>query len=554
VLARPLQTALVLVMLAGCGRTQLQPWGTSVDASAPTDVPSDGLLDGSSDLLPDVSGPVDGAGLGDGAVSDGGDAGTDAGVDMSPLPCTALHQLFGTGPLTARRARQALFTPNGRTLLLRVAGEGGAPDDLLRVALPSSGVTTLVAGVNAAEWLSKEGAGKLLLTRPGGALTAFALDGTAVRTLIGASCEHVSAPDGTRVYALHDCDAAGTSGVLAAIDVATGTTTTLSTAAAPHTLVVSPDSQWAAYQSGPGDGAAAVGTVHVVDRGNTDYALAFLAGTRRVAFTPANQLLFMTASDPDPLALADIYRHVPGSGSVLRVAESRNVGPAGYHLSPDGALLLAARFPPASAMLDELYAVHLDGSGETLLASNLAPYQNNQLGPSAFAFSADGRRAIYISNNFNNTSSVSVFGGTITVLAAGTAFAVSPRGDWLAVIDRIGPNRAVDTLHLIDAATNVETVAFDAATIEALTFVPGGRGLLFVALPDGGPQRLRQFAIASATAMTLVEWTTSPYWAPLYLAGEMPASAGYPTDPTGCYAVAVSDLGTAPGTSLVPLP
>ncbi len=548
--------AIVVVMLAACGRTQLQPWATSIDAGAQTDGPSDGLSDGPSDLLPDVPGPVDGAVSdgGDGAVSDAGDA----GIDMTPLACAALQPLLGSGPITTRRARQALFTPNGRTLLLRVAGEGGASDDLMLVALPGGGSSTLLGGVTAAEWLGSvgAGAGKLLLTRPPvGALTAFALDGTGVRTLIGASCEHVSTPDGTRVYALHDCDAAGTTGVLAAIDVATGTTTTLSTAAAPHTLVVSPDSQWAAYQSAPGGGGVVAGTVHVVDRGSADYALAYLAGTRRLAFTPANELLFTTASDASPLALADIYRHVPGGGSTaLRVAESRNVGSGGYHVSPDGALLLAARFPPASPMLDELYAVHLDGAGETLLASNLAPYQNNQLAPSAFAFSADGRRAIYTSNNFSNTSSVSVLGGTITVLASGSTFAVSPRGDWLAVIDRIGANRAVDTLHLINATTNVEAVAFDAATIAALTFVPGGRGLLFVALPDGGPQRLRQFAIASATAMTLAEWTTSPYWTPFVLHGELPASAGYPTDPTGCYAIAVSDLGTAPGTSLVALP
>jgi hypothetical protein len=538
---RPLLSLIVVVALTlvalGCGRTQLSPWGTPFDGGA------------TGDTAADLS-PADGPAASDGPSGDAGDAGPIA------FSCAALAGVAVKGPLTTRHTRQALFTADGSTLLLRVAGEGGATsDDLLIVSLPSGSVGTAVQGITSAEWLGATG--RVLLTRPGaGALTALALDGSLVRTLIGASCEHVIAPDGGRVYALTTCDAAGTAGVLVVIDVVTGTTTTLSAAVLRQTLVVSPDSKWVAYQLGPspGDGgAAATGTIQLFSRDNAGYTLAYLAGTRRPTFTPANDLLFVTATDASPLAVADIYRHVPGTGtSVARVAASRNVG-SGYHVSPDAALLLAARFPPASPMLDELYAVHLDGSGETLVASNLAPYQLNQSGPSVFAFSADGQRVIYTSDNFSGTDSVAIGGGTITPLASGGTFGISPAGDRIAVIERVGPNRAVDTLHLIDAVTSAEKIKLDAATIDGLTFAPAG-GVLFVEVPDVGQRRLRHFKYGGSAFTTLAQWNVSQYWTPRPLFGELPASAGYPTDPTGCYAVVDSDTTTPAGTSLVLLP
>ena len=420
----------VVWVAVGCGRTQISPWGATGDAGLPQDAAA------SRDGTPDL--PGDGAP--DGAVPDGGDA------ETSPLSCGSLAALIARGPLTARHARQALFTANGRALLLRVAGQASSSDEVLRVALPGGDVTALVPGVTASEWLGNTG--RLLLTRAnGGALTALAVDGSFVRTLLGGSCEHVSSPDGSRVYALHDCDGDRGPGVLVAIDVQTGQTTSLSAAAGRGTLVVSPDSQWAAYETGPtADGGAA--GIHVVARGGADYPLDLRVGARRPGFTPTGALLFLTTADAAPLAVADIYRHVPGTGgSAVRVAQSRNVGTGGYHVSPDGTLLLAARFPPASLMLNELYAVRLDGSGETLVASNLAPYQMTSPGVSAFAFSADGRRVVYVSNNFSGTATVSVAGGMITPLANGGTFAISPRGDWTAVIDPMNATKEIDTVH-----------------------------------------------------------------------------------------------------------
>ena len=215
----------------------------------------------------------------------------------------------------------------------------------------------------------------------------------------------------------------------------------------------------------------------------------------------------------------------------MRVAQSRNVGTGGYHVSPDGTLLLAARFPPASPMLNELYAVRLDGSGETLVASNLAPYQTTSVSVSAFAFSADGRRVVYVSNNFSGTATVSVAGGMITPLASGGTFAISPRGDWLAVIDPMNATKTLDTVHLIVAATEMEVAPFGASATQGLTFLPDGRGLLYVAKRAGEPQRLLQFSVASLTIATLAEWTTSRYWTSALTYGELPPSDGYPIDP-----------------------
>ena len=372
-----------------------------------------------------------------------------------------------------------------------------------------------MSGVTASEWLGNTG--RLLLTRAnGGALTAMALDGTFVRTLLGASCEHVSSPDGTRVYALHDCDGNRGPGVLVAIDVETGQTTTLSTAAARGTLVVSPDSRWAAYEAGPAvadGGAAEAAGIHVVERDGADYPLDHLAEMRRPAFTPTGALLFTTAADASLHAAADIYRHVPGrGGSAVRVAQSRNVGTGGYHVSPDGTLLLAARFPPASQMLNELYAVRLDGSGETLVASNLAPYQRHSVDISAFAFSADGHRVVYVGNNFSGTFTVSVAGGLITPLADGGTFAISPRGDWIAVLDPINPTKAIDTVHLIAAPTEVEVSSLRRIRDPGADLSPRrARPALRRECP-GEPQRLFQFSVASSTPATLAEWTTSQYW------------------------------------------
>ena len=419
------------------------------------------------------------------------------------------------------------------------------------MALPGGAISTLGPGVMASEWLGNTG--RLLITRAnGGALTALALDMTFVRTLLGASCEHVIAPDGTRVYALHDCDGERGPGVLVAIDVETGQTTTLSVAAGRGTLVVSPDSQWAAYEAGPtaaDGGAAGAAGIHVVDWRGADYPLDHLAGARRPAFTPTSALLFITAADAAPLAVADIYRHAPGTGgSAVRVAQSRNVGTGGYHVSPDGTLLLAARFPPASPMLNELYAVRLDGSGETLVASNLAPYQTS--GVSAFAFSTDGRRVVYVSNNFSGTATVSVAGGMITPLASGGTFAISPRGDWMAVIDPMNTTKPIDTVQLIAVGAAGEVGPFGASATQGLTFLPDGRGLLYVAKRTGEPHRLLQFSVASSTIASLAEWTMSRYWTSGLTSGELPPSAGYPIDPTGCYAVVDNESGT----SLVLLP
>jgi hypothetical protein len=530
---------MAFVLLVGCGRTQISPWGTTSDAGAPRDdgSPPDGTAELPRDGAPDAAAP---------------DAGS-SDADTSPLACGSLAALIARGPVTTRHARQALYTANGRELLLRVAGQASSSDDMLRVTLPAGEVAPLVSGVTASEPLGNTG--RLLLTRAnGGALTALAPDGSFVRTLLGASCEHVSSPDGARVYALHDCGGDEGTGVLVAIEVETGQTTTLSASAARGSVVVSPDSHWAAYQAGAtvaDGGASDPAGIHVVDQGGVDYALDHLAGARRPAFTPTGALLFVTAADAGPLAVTDIYRHDPGTGGgAVRVAESRNVGLGGYHVSPDGTLLLAARFPPASPMLNELYAVRLDGSGETLVARNLAPYHTSSAAVSVFAFSADGSRVVYVSNNFSGTFTVSVAGGMITPLASGGTFALSPRGDWMAVIDPMDATKDIDTVQLFDADSETEVKSFGASATEGLTFLPDGRGLLFVGKRPGAPQRLFQYSVASEATATLAEWTTSQYWTSGVASGELPPSAGYPIDPTGCYAVVDSEAGT----SLVLLP
>jgi hypothetical protein len=64
-------------------------------------------------------------------------------------------------------------------------------------------------------------------------------------------CAHVAAPDGSRVYAIHDCDSHNT-GTMDVFDVASGASTHLALGAvgsliAASVAAVSPDGRWVAF-------------------------------------------------------------------------------------------------------------------------------------------------------------------------------------------------------------------------------------------------------------------------------------------------------------------
>jgi len=107
-----------------------------------------------------------------------------------------------------------------------VKGEGppdsGVQDDLLLVRLPSGDVSAIVSSITSAEWLQPGATLLAKVARDGGSdLVVVNSDGSGMRTLMQSVCSHVAAPDGSRVYAIHDCDSNNT-GTMAVVEVASG--------------------------------------------------------------------------------------------------------------------------------------------------------------------------------------------------------------------------------------------------------------------------------------------------------------------------------------------
>jgi hypothetical protein len=480
-----------------------------------------------------------------------------------PLPCSAVRPLAAGGPLTARRTQQALFSRDGRALVLVATSDtpipgSPSPGDLLIVTLPGGAVTTRENDVRSAAWLGNSD--EVLVNRgspPELVVVPLHADGS--RLIARNVCGYLPTPDGSRVYVIRDCNAATIlSGVLDEVATGSGIATRLSAAARPGHLAVSPSGRHVAYVAPPAVSDASWsdgGVLHIVD-GTRDTTLSpSPAGSP--AFVSDSLLLYHAA--PAPLyGPSDIYQHVPGNGDQgSRLAANRHLGFGGYQISADRGWLLAARWSDTSPWDNELHGVRLDGGGEVLLASDLLAYQLNSLGLTPFVFTADGHRVIYNVNPRPGDSgasivSVAVAGGPIVKLSNGLAFTVSPFADRVAIIDRI-PATQPTRVRVVVATTGAETFAIDSPDpIGQIAFVPDDRGLVFVESPSGGPSRLRHLSFADGNLSLLGEWSRSNL-----PKGTHPAAAfrsDLAVDPTGCYAVVDSDLPGAVGTSLVILP
>jgi hypothetical protein len=536
----------MLVSAFGCRR---HPSADAGDTGIPGD---DGGLGGDHTGEMDAPPPPDGSDRPDGPGT--GDA-TDAPTVMA-LPCGMLRPLANLGPITSRHARKVLFSPDRRVFVMQAAGVTPAPDDLLAVPLPGGAPQTLIGGVADIEWLGDTGT--LLVTLATGDLAVVSLDGTPARTIASHTCGHLAVPDGSRVFVLRDCNAARpaptTTGALDEVSVATGTATPRA-ALALADWAVSPSGRFAAFvaptlaDAGSGGG----GVLHVLD-GASDRALV-QAPAAEPAFVSDQRLLFLAAAQP--YEMTDAYVHVPGSGDgSQRVAQGRHFGLRGYRISPDGSTVLAALLANASPWNDTLYAERLDGTGEQVLAPDLLPYHQFQLALTPFAFSRDGSWTIFMPNaNVAATRGVfaiSPTGDNRHLLAKGSAFAVSPFSDRVAVLE-ISTARDLYTVHFVVAATGAEQFEITSSSaVSGFRFVPDSRGFLYVQIPTTGPSQLYHVSFIDAQQTPLGAWnqTTLPI-------GDYPSAeivAGYPVDPTGCFTVVDSDIAGSVGTSLVVLP
>ena len=480
----------------------------------------------------DAPGPIDAADASDGPA-------------VLQVPCGALRALAAKGPFTDRHARDVLFSPDRRLLIVQAAG--GPPDDLLLVPLPEGVPQMLLAGVRSAEWLGRSG--HVLATMySSGDLVVASLDGTAPRTIARNTCAHLAVPDGSRVFAVSDCNARPIAGKLAEIDVATNTATPRSSEAT-NALAVSPSGRFAAFVAHDPDGDA---IMHVLD-GDRDLTLSPVA-VDAPAFVADERLLFLT---PGSRRLSNAYLQVPGTNSTSQlVAQDRHFGFRGYRISPDGSLALAAQWPATRQppFATDLVTIRLDGAvGEILLANDLLPYDLYQLGISPFTFTADGRQVLFMASS--TTAPMGLFavqstGGDRRRLALGSAFAVSPHADRVAILE-IDSSTNKQTIHFVAAATGVEAfTASSDSSVGGLAFVAGDRGLVYV--ERSSPNRLHHVSFADGRNTAIAAWNRSQI--PL---GDIPQGemrTGYPVDPTGCFTIVDSDLPESAGTSLVVLP
>jgi hypothetical protein len=479
--------------------------------------------------------------------------------DLAPAFACAALQPLADGVLTPRHVAGALFAPDRSLLVLRVKGEAppgiGVEDDLLLVRLPSGEVSPIISSISSAEWL-QPGSTLLVKTIQQGRtdLVVVNSDGSGARTLMQSVCSHVAAPDGSRVYAIHDCDSYN-KGTMAVLEVASGASTRLADAATFATplpslsTAVSPDGRWVAFVTN----IPSFGSDRVVVVGGADGQVETLTsqlGGRHPAFVSDDLLLFAVG---DPYQMGDIRGHVAGTGDTsYLVAANRDPGLFGFEMSPDKTWVLGAtRITDA---INELYAIRVDGSGEQRLASNLYDYLMNQLALRVFAFSAGGH-VIY---NFDTglylgVASVGLDGSAPTVLSTNASFLERPRLDQVVLVEPAFATSGTSRLRLLDLAsgTDVFDYASDGA-IGAVGFPPNDSGLVFIEYRSPDPAQLRY--LSANQSVVLGEWLTSQLLPILHSEyyGTLPYI--YPIDPTGCFTVFDTDQTPGPGTRLAILP
>jgi hypothetical protein len=382
-------------------------------------------------------------------------------------------------------------------------------------------------------------------------------DGSGIRTLIQSVCSHVAAPDGSRVYAIHDCDSRNT-GSVAVVDVASGASTPLAvgvsfgTPMPTRSTAVSPNGRWVAFVTSIP--ALATGwSDSVVVVAGADGSTQFLSsqpGGRYPAFVSNDLLLFAVG---DPQQMGDIRGHVPGTGDTsYLVAANRDPGLFGFQVSPDKTRVLGAA--QIAGQVDELYAIQVDGNGEQLLASNLYDYLMDPLALRVFVFNADGHVIYnYNTGRFLGAASVGLDESAPTVLSTNASFLETPRLDRVVLVEPLFATSGTSRLRLVSLASGADVFVYDAnGAIGAIGFPPNDNGLLIIEYRSPDPDQLRY--VSANASVVLGEWLTSqlmPIPHSDYY-GTLPYI--YPIDPTECFTVFDTDLAPGPGTRLAILP
>jgi hypothetical protein len=483
----------------------------------------------------------------------------DAGMpvpDTAPFSCASLRSLVAKGPLSPLHAKQMLFAPDGKSLLLLVGSSFGTGDyDALLVSLPGGEQRTLATQVSSAAWLGKSAV--LFKLTADSALRVVSRDGTTLRAIQTRTCRHAATPDGTRIYYAHDCGSSYATGSV--VDVATGATKQLTTRMSPNYLTVSPGSRWAAYieSSNPTDAASPSSTVHVADQTGDAYELPTSEALHSPTFV-SDDLLMLQSAGADFL-VSKIWRHTVGTSEVKLLAEGV-LGSGDYEWNADRSAFLMAKFPSPSNLIGELYLASLADGSLVRLSADLMDHRMFEMRIDGFTMVPAIQRAIYVADtraDVGRSYAIATVAPTgedrhQLGLEAGQGL-VSPDGDRVAVIaDRTSssPGKVI----VFSASTGAQQFVVEGDDgLVPLGFGPGDRGLLLVNYLTAAKKRqLRHLAFATGVVSTLAEWTSSND----LLGYSLPAGVSkptYPIDPNGCFVPVDSDLDPQ-GTRLVLLP
>jgi hypothetical protein len=517
----------------------------------PSEPPGPVLADGAPEGVPEL--PVPDARPGDARPGDvtTSDLGTDAApaLDLPPADCASL---INNGVLNLGHAKQALFAPDGSSLLLRVGpGDSDATDIAMLLRLGDGASRVLGSGVFNVEWL---GQGAALLTAAD-KLVAVSLDGEVLQSVPAQTCSHAATPDGSRIYYTHSgCDTV--SGALSVVDLASGKSKQLTDRASTGSLAVSPDSRWAAYlaYTDARDKPPSTGAVFVADASGSTYNVMGPPSAWGPVFVSSGILLFQSAGSASQGAT--IWRHDLGSGSGSQSLTEGDLGITGYQIADDGSGFLMAMFTDYGTG-GELYLAPLDGGSPLRLATDLMDYRMYSMPVRAFAFTPPSKRVLYIVDTSGDAgrsygiASVSRDGSDHVQLTSGSSQAVvSSYADRVAII-AVDNTLGRGTISVVSSTGASQFSTDVTGSVMYASFVPHDRGLLFVEEPTGTNKRLRHLSFASGNVTTLGEWTTSRLALSAYPVGV--SFGGYPVDPNGCLAVVDSDLDQT-GARLVAVP
>jgi len=475
-----------------------------------------------------------------------------------PGGCSALAALADRGILTTLRTKQVTFAPDRGWVVLRVrqpAPPGvGYPDQLVRVALPSGELTTISNAGGTAEALGQGGGLLVAGADADGKGLAVYEDGR-LRVLASGACAHQATPDGSRVYALLDCDTRSR-GTLAVIDVGTGTTTPVFGNVSSADVAVSPNSHWVAFIVQHSDAGTTTDTLHVADAMGSTYALPSQPGASNPWFASDELLLFAVGDSFSPSSSSELRGHVPGTGDTsYSITMGKATGLFGYKISADGDWLLGAAAPASDSGINltaQLYAIRLDGSEEVLLSSDLVAFWYYQMPVDAFSFTGDGKHAVFIGGRLAKVWASDVLGTQSSLISNSGSFAVAGTGDQVALVEDSSSVRG-GRLRIVALDTDRTVSLFESdAPLTAPNFPRDARGVIFVRRPTTGPSDLRYMSPSRPESLVLGEWSDTlldmrpgPYASPL---------GKYPVDPTGCFTIIDTDLAPGPGTRLVLLP